>query len=46
MVKGTLALRGAEARISVEGLRDSQVYAVFKGFNRESVCAFGIATEH
>ena len=45
-VKGTLALRDAEARISVESLRDSQVYAVFKGFNRESVCAFGIATEH
>ena len=46
LVKGTLALRDAEARISVEGLRDSQVYAVFKGFDRDSVRAFGIATEH
>ena len=46
MVKGTLALRDAEARISVEGFRDSQVYAVFKGFDRDSVRAFGIATEH
>ena len=46
LVKGALALRDAEARISVEGLRDSQVYAVFKGFDRDSVCAFGIATEH
>ena len=44
LVKGTLALRDAEARISVEGLRDSQVYALFKGFDRDSVCAFGIAT--
>ena len=46
VVKGTLALRDSEARISVEGLRDSQVYAVFKGFDRDSVCAFGIATEN
>ena len=46
LVKGTLALRDAEARISVEGFRDSQVYAVFKGFDRDSVRAFGIATEH
>ena len=44
VVKGTLALRDSEARISVEGLRDSQVYAVFKGFDRDSVRAFGIAT--
>ena len=46
LVNGTLALKDAEARISVEGLRDSQVYAVFKGFDRDSVRAFGIATEH
>ena len=45
-VKGALALRDSEARISVEGLRDSQVYAHFKGFDRDSVSAFGIATEH
>ena len=45
LVKGTLALRDAEVKISVEGLRDSQVYAVFKGFDRDSVRAFGIATE-
>ena len=46
LVKGTLALRNSEARISVEGLRDSQVHALFKGFDRDSVSAFGIATEH
>ena len=46
LVKGALALRDSEARISVEGLRDSQVYAVFKGFDKNSVCAFGIATEN
>ena len=45
-VKGTLALRDMEARISVDGLRDSEVYALFKGFDRDSVRAFGIATEH
>ena len=45
VVKSTLALRDSEARISVEGLRDSQVHALFKGFDRDSVCAFGIATE-
>ena len=45
VVKGTLALRDSETRISVEGLRDSQVHALFKGFDRDSVCAFGIATE-
>ena len=46
LVKGALALRDSEARISVEGLRDSQVHALFKGFDRDSVSAFGIATEH
>ena len=46
MVKGTLALRDSEAGISVEGLRNSQVHALFKGFDRDSVSAFGIATEH
>ena len=46
VVKGTLALRDSETRISVEGLRDSQVHALFKGFDRDSVRAFGIATEH
>ena len=45
-VKGTLALRDTEARISVDGLRDSEVYALFKGFDRDSIRAFGIATEH
>ena len=45
-VKGTLALRDSEVRISVEGLRDSQVYTHFKGFDSDSVSAFGIATEH
>ena len=46
MVKGTLALRDSEAGISVEGLRNSQAYAHFKGFDSDSVSAFGIATEH
>ena len=46
LVKGTLALRNSEARVSAEGLRDSQVHALFKGFDRDSVSAFGIATEH
>ena len=45
LVNGALALRDSEARISVEGLRDSQVHALFKGFDRDSVSAFGIATE-
>ena len=45
IVKGTLALRDSEARISVEGLRDSQVHALFKGVDRDSVSAFGIAAE-
>ena len=44
-MKGTLALRDSEARISVEGLRDSQVHALFKGVDRDSVSAFGIAAE-
>ena len=44
-VKGTLALRDSEAGISVEGLRNSQVYDHFKGFDRDSICAFRIATE-
>ena len=46
IVKGTLALRDSEEGISVEGLRDSRVHALFKGFERDSVSAFGIATEH
>ena len=45
LVNGALALRDSEARISVEGLRDSQVHALFKGFDRDSVSALGIATE-
>ena len=45
IVKGTLALRDSEARISTEGLRDSQVHALFKGVDRDSVSAFGIAAE-
>ena len=45
IVKGTLALRDSEARISVEGLRNSQVHALFKGVDRDSVSAFGIAAE-
>ena len=43
-VKGALALRDSEARISVEGLRDSQVHNLFKGFDRNSVRVFSIAT--
>ncbi len=46
VVKSTLTLRDSEAGISVEGLRDSQVYAHFKGFDSDSVSAFGIAAEH
>ena len=46
VVKGTLALRDSETIISVEGLRNSQVHALFKGFDRDSVSAFGIAAEH
>ena len=46
IVKGTLSLRDSEARISVEGLRNSQVHDFFKGFDRDSVSAFGIAAEH
>ena len=45
IVKGTLALRDTEARVSTEGLRDSQVHALFKGVDRDSVSAFGIAAE-
>ena len=45
-MKGTLSLRDSEARISVEGLRNSQVHDFFKGFDRDSGSAFGIAAEH
>ena len=43
-VEDTLVIRDTEARIGSSALRPSQVYALFKGLDRESVHAFRIAT--
>ncbi len=42
-VRETLALRDSERDIGAPGLRNSEVYALFKGLNTDAVRAFSIA---
>ena len=42
-VTDTLTLRDAEAEVTVAGLRPSEVYGFFRGYERASIQAFGIA---